>query len=107
MPFGKHRGIELSAIPLNYLEWLSDLPDLREPLGRRVSEEIKRRQDKEDRQSQNFYSNVPSELREVCRQIADKGYRTVALHSHPDQGGDHESMLLLNRAIEVLRGIIG
>ena len=43
MPFGKHRGKVLGEIPLGYLKWLHDLPELREPLKTNLLNELKRR----------------------------------------------------------------
>jgi hypothetical protein len=43
MPFGKHRGQPLSALPAHYLGWLSRLPDLAEPLASQVTAELQRR----------------------------------------------------------------
>lgn len=43
MPFGKFKGTELEALPANYVVWLSQLEDLRDPLRRAVVEELGRR----------------------------------------------------------------
>ena len=114
MPFGKHKGEELSSVPIDYLEWLLTLHDLREPLKRSVSEELqqrqsRRRQRQEQRNGSRSHSStttIPTELQPVCRSIIDKGYRLVSQQTHPDHGGEHGLMVLVNKAIEVLREII-
>lgn len=43
MPFGKHRGTPLAALPSEYLLWLGCLDDLRPPLLTHVLHEMGRR----------------------------------------------------------------
>ncbi len=44
MPFGKHKGLQLDQLPDDYLEWLVNLDDLRQPLRSRVQAEAYWRQ---------------------------------------------------------------
>ena len=43
MPFGKFAGVALTELPDQYVAWLLNLPDLREPLRQFVIEESIRR----------------------------------------------------------------
>lgn len=43
MPFGKYKGIEVGALPDDYIDWLIALDDLREPLRPGVFREASRR----------------------------------------------------------------
>jgi uncharacterized protein (DUF3820 family) len=43
LPFGKHRGTTLEAVPLGYLSWLWQNVELREPLLTAVTDMIDHR----------------------------------------------------------------
>ena len=105
MPFGKYKGHDLSSLPLDYLRWLSSLADLRQPLKRLISEEYERRCRGDHKQRQHYQRLpiVPEELRPICQDIVDRGYRLLSKQTHPDSGGSHDSMVLVNKAIEFLR----
>jgi uncharacterized protein (DUF3820 family) len=77
MPFGKFRGVEVADLPLDYLEWLRKLGDLRV----RLSEDV----------------------RKMAEEILASGYRKVAALHHPDRGGEGKTMTLVNLAAEWLR----
>jgi len=45
MPYGKHKGKALSALPADYIKWcLSDMEHLREPLRVALTAELERRE---------------------------------------------------------------
>lgn len=93
MPFGRHRGELLQDLPIEYLEWLVTL-DLREPLRSHVDAEHARRYSES--------TAVAFPHLGLANQIITAGYRALALRLHPDQGGDHDSMVALSRAREWL-----
>ena len=45
MPFGKHKGEELSEIPVDYLAWIEENYNLSDELREGINEEIKFRND--------------------------------------------------------------
>jgi Putative quorum-sensing-regulated virulence factor len=96
MPFGRYRGEELSALPWDYIVWLSGL-DLRPPLLHAVEEEMARRADG---------SMLDPATAQAAERILTAGYRIASLEAHPDRGGSHEEMVSINAAAGVLRGLL-
>jgi Putative quorum-sensing-regulated virulence factor len=101
MPFGRYRGQPLSALPLDYLEWLlgvASSPWLRDALvaehrartGQRASSShgAGREQDRGARAG----ASSPSDFREVV----ERSRRELARKYHPDVGGG---------GAEVMKGI--
>ncbi len=121
MPFGKHRGLALSAIPEDYLRWLQTL-DLRgwlrqavvdELSARRVQDHWRRQWEEQQRQwreQQRQTSQRPPTSRGVngtaAQQIIQVGYRTLAAKAHPDVGGNPQAMQDLNVAKDWLDATI-
>lgn len=98
MPFGKFKGVLLTDIPTDYLEWLASLSHLRDPLRGAVERELDARQ--EDRATgQNEMCPSPR----VAEEIIGAGVRSLARRYHPDAGGSHEDMVRVNDAAEWLR----
>jgi len=98
MPFRKHRGQALSALPLDYLRWLHSLDDLREPLRGEVLYElfVRRSAPAPER---------PSALcpdRQLAARVIDAGRRALAKQFHPDVGGSHAAFLKLTEVTEWL-----
>lgn len=96
MPFGKYRGYRLSAIPIDYIEWLSTI-ELRPSLKAAVKAELERRSVNADESDRDPEIDL--------KQIADQMRRRLAMEFHPDRGGSHEAMKASNRAYEVLMEI--
>jgi hypothetical protein len=99
MPFGKFRGWQVQDLPESYLEWLLESVDLREPLLSVVREALDL---EEEDDTPATRSSVPAEVRQAAKEIVSTGYRLLALKRHPDRGGGHTEMVLLNRAKELL-----
>jgi Putative quorum-sensing-regulated virulence factor len=89
MPFGKFKGLPVSELPDDYLDWLSEI-ELREPLRTAVEQEIEARR---------AIETLPAvEIRNVAVEIISAGLRSLSLKRHPDAGGSHEAMVRLNAA---------
>lgn len=93
MPFGKHKGRDLSDVPDDYLDWLFFDIELREPLKSAVHREITKRD------GLNYTPAAPDAGR--IKQI----YRTLAVKWHPDKGGTTEAMQAVNEFYEALRQV--
>jgi hypothetical protein len=99
-PFGKHYGEDLREIPIQYLEWIRENIDLREPLLSAIDAELERRDG-------NIPStSIPPALRPTAKEIITTGYRMLALKLHPDRGGAHDGMVRLTDARKALEGIV-
>jgi hypothetical protein len=100
MPFGKFRGFQVADLPEDYLTWLWETCDLREPLRSAVQEALS-----SDDGALVRSTDLPPELKPVVQEIVSVGYRMLAMKLHPDQGGNHKEMTRLNAATEWLRKI--
>jgi hypothetical protein len=90
MPFGKHRGEELSEIPDDYLVWCLDNCDSMSPTLRKAIEAHLKIEE-----SDTAIVSVAT--------IVPEWYRKLAMEFHPDRrGGSHEGMKAVNRAKELL-----
>jgi Putative quorum-sensing-regulated virulence factor len=90
MPFGKHRGEELSAVPDDYLLWcLENCTSMGPTLRKAIEAHLK------IQESETAVASVAN--------ILPQWYRKLAMEFHPDRrGGNHEGMKAVNRAKELL-----
>jgi hypothetical protein len=102
MPFGKHRGVPLDRLPDDYLAWLSDLDDLRQPLRGAVDQQVRRRLG--DRESESDRPVAGPVDGDVAAAIVEAGRRALALKHHPDKGGDTAIMQKINGTADRLLG---
>ena len=107
MPFGKHRGCPLPALPGDYLAWLRTL-DLREPLSSAVDAEIARRRDPHrDHHHRHALIRVPPcPAPAIAEEVIGIGFRHLARDRHPDAGGSHDRMIALTAATDWLRAVV-
>ena len=92
MPFGKHRGKQVSTIPKNYLMWVVDnchdiSPTLRFELERQLELRLL---------SGRATPSV------TFAKLSPDWYRQLAKEFHPDKRGSHDAMIAVNRAKELL-----
>jgi hypothetical protein len=95
MPFGKFKGVLVADLDDNYLKWLHDSIELREPLRSAIREELRRREETTGRPGE-------PDLK-LARTVIDTGYKALALRHHPDRGGDLRVMQTLNTTVDWLR----
>lgn len=112
MPFGKFRGSLLREIPLDYLEWLSEHVDLREPLKSAVAWVIEWHYEESTR-AWNEYRQSKQQTRQESRQQSaltlnvDDWYRRLSIEFHPDRrGGSNEGMKAVQRGRELLKEML-
>jgi len=112
MPFGKHRGLPLDELPVDYLEWVLTLDNLREPFKSAAQAEWVRRERLKDEHAHQQQQREPPPppppappptMKATLKEVIDVGYRLLALKCHPDMGGQNADMVRLNQARDWLR----
>jgi hypothetical protein len=113
MPFGKYVGEDIADLPDSYLTWLVEKGRLYGHLRAAVRREFRNRGfvphdsepgDQPPPPSTSAVSGI--QVRPAERPlfaIVNAGYRALAIHYHPDRGGDPEAMRRLNLLAESLR----
>lgn len=105
MPFGKYRGRSIDVLPDDYLSWLLERHDLRDPLLSAVENEINAR--KYAARPKSAPARVPCPAPDLADEIIGAGLRNLSRRHHPDAaGGSHEKMVALNAAAEWLRRVV-
>jgi hypothetical protein len=100
MPFGRFKGVLIGDLPDDYLEWLRGLDNLREPLRDAVEAEWAARFAAPDEPT------IDPAVRAMASEIVSVGYRQLAMVHHPDRGGSHTAMTVLNAAATWLRQVV-
>jgi hypothetical protein len=110
---GKYKGYPLADIPQDYLEWLRDTVELREPLATAIEREWERREygfdpednDPEEDEPEEDYQPTPDllaslnpEEQALLQELIQAGFRALALRYHPDQGGNATACASLTRS---------
>jgi hypothetical protein len=97
MPWGKHRGKELSEVPECYCRWaLENASSLDGPLR----EAIRQRLGLLPQQQQ---SDQTAQLVETVRTALRDIHRAMALRFHPDRGGSTQAMAAINHMNDCLQ----
>src|SRR5262245_39856204 len=109
LTFGKFKGRRPDEIPTDYLVWCVNELDGRKPyLRHAIEEELDRRDYEAQRRRYEQQEYRPPDpppgtpLVDVGRAVGE-WYRGLTLKYHPDRGGTHEQMLVVNEAHERLR----
>jgi hypothetical protein len=96
MPFGKHKGQQLSSLPDEYLHWLTTI-ELKPWLLAAVQDELRFRREAPP-PKQVPAAVIPTEHRQAVKEMVEAGFKQLALKHHPDKGGDAELMRALLEA---------
>jgi hypothetical protein len=90
-PFGTHKGLPITEVPKEYLEWY-----LRENevLMKQCRAELERRDALEEA------------TQSMAERIIQAGYRALAKQMHPDLGGDPAQFRELQGTVEELRSAL-
>ena len=100
MPFGRHKGAPVEALPYDYLRWLHDRTDLHEPLRSAVRHAWSHRFGEASAPGDDA---LPDEEAALYRELIEAGYRALAQRLHPDHGGTDEAIKRLNALMARLR----
>lgn len=110
MPFGKYKGRLLRDLPPDYIDWLWNLGDLREPLRSRIWAELGRRRHFDQGQRRGYREPEPERPitgpvdGDLASAIIEAGRRALAQKFHPDKGGDLKIMQSVNATADKLLG---
>jgi len=103
MPFGRHIGQPLAAVPTQYLGWVCRACDTDEELHNAIHRELERRGERPSRLCRLAAALAPAvQWQDVLREW----YRGLALSYHPDRGGSVEAMKVVNDAYRRLQKLI-
>jgi hypothetical protein len=96
--FGKHQGRRIADTPTGYLHWVFDnctdlYPDFREM----IRQELARRAG-DHAQGASDRATAGTSLTDP---VISEFFRLLSLKYHPDRGGTHEQMLVVNEAREL------
>lgn len=89
--FGKHKGKPLEEIPEDYLCWVLENCSPRPTLLRAIEQIL----------DVNDEPNLA-----ITVDIVGPWYRKLAVEYHPDRGGTHQQMLVVNRCNDLLEELI-
>ena len=109
MPFGKHKGKYLSNIPESYLRWVWENVDItNEELYEALDDMFgdggheTYRRPSPPKQEPNHKAPTKSQLDSIVNIWSAK----MANKYHPDRGGSHAQLIVVNEGVELLRKII-
>jgi len=93
--FGKFKGSRVQDLPDDYLEWLASVDLSNERLRSAVEEE---------RQRRIFLEQNGERINaKLVDEIVGAGLRSLAKKYHPDNGGSHEKMQMVNVAADWIK----
>ena len=121
MPFGKHKNKPISKLPQSYVLWLWNNVDLarwgiegavKDALGMADDDEANGEDDDalgelQERLEQAVFQGQQLQQRlleaqaenEQLKQRMKTAFRKLSFQCHPDRGGDHETMVLVNELL--------
>lgn len=102
MPFGKYKGWRLCDIPHGYLLWVIDnLTDLSPTLESAICDVLG------IHDATDYASAAPNgpPISDAAK-LVRSWHHTMTRKYHPDRGGTHEQMLVVNEGAELLKQIL-
>jgi hypothetical protein len=107
MPFGRHAGLDLDALPDGYLSWLAGI-ELHPPLSDAVRREAQRRRTGIEPAPAMvsfpaMHVKFPREELKLARRLIDAGHRVLARKLDPAAGGDPKLLQRLNALAQTVR----
>lgn len=125
MPWGKYKGKLFTQIPCDYLDWVAtEAKATTESLRQSILDYLHQEEDDTDEDAV-FIEELKAELSQAKKRVAQlereldhvaelqkrstphkdymAWYRRMSLLCHPDRGGTHELMVLLNEFKEMMK----
>lgn len=100
IPYGEHKGCELSDLDEGSLRWLLDTS---RTLVTEITRELDRRRPRLFPDAEFAADSSRAELPDIIAELVEAGYRALAKKKHPDVGGKTTDMVELNLVTEQLR----
>jgi hypothetical protein len=105
MPFGRWKGVSVTDLPDDYLQWLVDEVDMQPWLDTAVRAEYAGRHGAQATTPAIYRLPVGASV-EMALRLVQAGRRALSRELHPDVGGDHESMVTLNTSADWLTELV-
>jgi hypothetical protein len=106
IPFGKYKGFDVRDLPEHYLCWLKDNVQMNESLRLAVEYALFLLSGEIGAEDAAKDARFPTDARDMARLVISQGFRQLAGQVHPDKGGSHVAMVVLNHAKEYLQELI-
>ena len=123
MPFGKYRGEDVADVPEDYLAWVIENCELRsEAIADAIEARLAGTYQRGARRHERAASPPPpprppgagttaggaagGELA-LLEKVVRAWHRQMTLKYHPDRGGTHEQMVVVNEGAEPLKRLAG
>lgn len=105
MPFGKHKGKELKDVPRSYLHWVWENLDIKHDELNECLESLFGDGDEVEAEVED---NEPCGNGKVIdiEKISKIWLVKMSNKYHPDRGGNHEQMIVVNEGIDLLKRLI-
>lgn len=124
MPFGKHKGEDIADVPDDYLEWVLENVDITsDALADAIEAKLNGTYVRPGGQQRRRATSPPPPpppppsagsagahtggALVSMEQVIRAWHRMMAKKYHPDRGGTHEQMLIVNEGAELLQKLAG
>jgi hypothetical protein len=107
MTFGKYKGRPVWDVPDDYLQWcLHEATSLRDWQRQAIAAELKRRRQASARPPPPPPPPAGAVLKRDVEVALTTWFRRASLKHHPDRGGNHQAMVVVNEVYEELRELL-